>query len=366
MSDGAPPAADEAAIAGRPTGARVICPYHEVRAAAKDPATFSSDLQGDPDVRDYRQLPLEVDPPAHGAYRALLLPFFGRVEVAAMEPGFRAAARDVVRRFAQAGRADAVHDLAFEMVLRSLAVAVRRDADLDEWRRWGIETWVTRPDGTRDGTHLDRYLDRVYAEAQPDPAGDVFARLAAARLDGRPLEAGEFRGLASLVLAGGRDTVIKLLAGATWHLASHPRDRDALAADPSRLPTAIEEWLRWISPLPRMRRVARREARTDAGPVAPGDDVVLDFLAANHDPAVFDAPHELRLDRAPNRHVAFGQGPHTCVGAHLAKVEARIFLEELLAAAPRLALDGEPEIGWEFVHGARVANVFRRVPVRTG
>lgn len=350
------------------TSPRVICPYHAVRAAAKDPATFSSDLQGDADVRDYRQLPLEVDPPAHGDYRELLLPFFGRVEVARMEPGFRDAARAIVARFAAAGAADAVHDLAFEMVLEGLAVAFRRDVDVAEWRSWGVETWITRPDGTRDGAHLDRYLDRVYAEAltRPDATGDVFQRLAAATLDGRALTPREFRGLASLVLAGGRDTVVKLLSGAMWHLAQQPEARAALAADASRIPTAIEEWLRWISPLPRMARAACLHAETPAGPVAPGDRVVLDFLAANHDATVFDAPNEIRLDRTPNRHIAFGQGPHTCVGAHLAKVEARIFLEELLAVVPDFVLDGDAAIRWETLDGYRVANVFDRVPLRVG
>lgn len=345
-----------------------ICPYHAVRAAAKDPATFSSDLQGDPDVRDYRQLPLEVDPPAHGEYRDLLLPFFGRVEVARMEPGFRAAARAIVARFAAAGHADAVHDLAFEMVLQGLAVAFRRDADVAEWRSWGVETWITRPDGTRDGAHLDRYLDRVYAEAltRPDPAGDVFQRLAAATIHGRSLTPREFRGLASLVLAGGRDTVVKLLAGAMWRLAQQPDARRGLAADPARIPVAIEEWLRWISPLPRMPRIACLHAETPGGAVAPGDRIVIDFLAANHDATAFDAPHEIRLDRSPNRHVAFGQGPHTCVGAHLAKVESRIFLEELLAAVPDFSLDGAPVIRWERPGDYAVANVFERVPLRVG
>lgn len=313
-------------------------------------------------------MPLEVDPPAHGAYRELLLPFFGRVQVAAMEPGFRAAAREIVARFAAAGRGDAVHDLAFEMVLQGLAVSFRRAADIAEWRTWGVETWITRADGTRDGSHLDRYLDRMYDEARvrPDAAGDVFQRLAAATLEGRALTPTEFRGLASLVLAGGRDTVVKLLSGAMWHLASHPVERAALADDATRLPVAIEEWLRWISPLPRMARVACLHANTPAGPVAPGDRVLLDFLAANHDATVFEAPHEIRLTRSPNRHIAFGQGPHTCVGAHLAKVEARIFLEELLAAVPDFALDGEPVIRWESLEGYRVANVFERVPLRVG
>lgn len=335
-----------------------------VRAAAKDWATFSSDLQGDADVRDYRQLPLEADPPAHGAYRALLLPAFGRVEVARMEPAFADAARALVDAAVARGRCDAVHDLAFPMVLRSLAIAFRRDADVDEWASWGLETWIVRPDGTRDGAHLERYLERVLAEAarRPDPEGDLFQWIAAATLDGRPLAHVERKGLANLVLAGGRDTVIKLVTGAIWHLARHPADRAALAADPSRLAPAIEEWLRWLSPLPRMPREVRGDATLDGCPVPHGTRVLLDFAAANHDPAVFDAPAECRLDRRPNPHVAFGAGPHTCVGAHLAKVQARVLLTTLLDAPP-FVMDGEPVIEWVAAGTGRVPGQFRRVPI---
>lgn len=336
-----------------------------VRAAAKDWRLYSSDLQGDPDVRDYRQLPLEADPPAHRAYRDLLEPFFGRVEVGAMESAIREAARAIVRDLVARGSGDAVHDLAFPVVLRSLAVAFRRERDLDEWRAWGLETWITAADGTRSGEHLDRYLARVRREAQaaPDAEGDVFQRLAAARIDGRPLTDAEFTGLAGLILAGGRDTVIKLVAGAVWHLAQDAAAFERLAADPTRLGPAIEEWLRYLSPLPRMPRVATVAHEVGGAPVAPGDHVQLSFIAANHDANEFEAPHDLRLDRAPNRHVAFGNGPHTCVGSHLARVQARVVLEELLAAVRRLALAGEPVLTWQDAGDTRVPSAFERVPI---
>ncbi len=339
--------------------------HNAVRAAAKDWRTYSSDLQGDPDVRDYRQLPLEVDPPRHRIYRDLLEPFFGRVEVAAMESAIRDAARTLVRDLVARGAGDAVHDLAFPVVLRALAVAFRRDADLEEWRSWGLETWITAADGTRSGAHLDRYLARVRAEAQasPDAEGDVFQRLAAARIDGRPLSDIEFTGLAGLILAGGRDTVIKLVAGAVWHLARDASAFDWLSADHSRLGSAIEEWLRYLSPLPRMARVVTAAHEIAATPVAPGDQVQISFLAANHDPLAFEAPHELRLDRTPNRHVAFGNGPHTCVGAHLARVQARVVLEELLTAVRRIRLTAEPVLTWHDVGGLRIPSTFERVPV---
>lgn len=352
----------------RPIDTRPLVQGHAaVRAAAKDWATFSSELQGDADVRDYRQLPLEVDPPAHRAWRALLLPAFDRVEVARMEPAMDEVARTLVRDAVARGRVDAVHDLAFPMVLRSLAIAFRRDADVDEWASWGLETWIVRADGTRDGAHLDAYLERVLAEAAREPRadGDVFQWIAAATIDGRALTHVERKGVANLVLAGGRDTVIKLVAGAIWHLARHPEDRARLAADPARLPDAIDEWLRWLSPLPRMPRVVRGDAIVAGCPVPLGAQVLLDFASANHDPAVFDAPGECRLDRRPNPHVAFGAGPHTCVGAHLARVQARVLLTRLLAAAP-FEMDGEATIEWTDAGEGRVPAQFRRVPIVVG
>ena len=340
-----------------------------VRAAAKDWATYSSELQGDADVRDYRQIPLEIDPPDHVAYRALLLPYFGRVEVAAMEPRFRDVARDLVARFQRAGHGDGVHDLAFPMVLHSLAIAFGRDADLEEWASWGLETWITRPDGSRDGSHLDRYLDRVVdaALAARDADGDVFARLAASRIDDRALTRTELLGLCNLVLAGGRDTVIKLISCALWHLATTPTDRAWLAADRARIPRAIEELLRYMSPLPRMEREVRMPpGGPSACPFAPGTRLRLSFISANHDPAVFAEPGRICLDRQSNHHVAFGAGPHTCVGAHLAKVQTRIFLEELLVAAPEFSADGEADLTWHTVHDTRLPLLFRHLPIRLG
>ena len=365
--DGAPWVLCGMPDAGTPATTTTLRTHAAVRAAAKDWATFSSDLQGDADVRDYRQLPLEADPPAHGAWRALLLPAFGRVEVARMEPALRAAARAIVAAAVARGRFDAVHDVAFPMVLRALAIAFRREQDVAEWASWGVETWRVHADGTRDGAHLERYLDRVLAEAAvaPDPDGDLFAWLAAATIDGRPLTHVERKGVANLVLAGGRDTVVKLVAGALRHLAHHPADLAWLAAEPSRLGTAIEEWLRVLSPLPRMAREVRGDATAHGCPVAHGARVTLDFAAANHDASVFEAPCDVRLDRRPNPHVAFGAGPHTCVGAHLAKVQARVLLEALLETGATLAPDGEAGIEWiDAGPGARVPLRLHHVPLR--
>ncbi|HEX5826837.1 MAG TPA: cytochrome P450 [Candidatus Limnocylindrales bacterium] len=334
-----------------------------LKAAAKDWQRFSSDLQGDVDVRSYRQLPLEVDPPDHRAYRALLGPVFDRPAVLALEPRLRAVVERLVDAVVARGDADAVHDLALPMVGASIAIAFGRPGDADELTDWGLTTWEVRADGTRSGARLEAYLERVFAEAAGDDGGDVFSMLLRAELDGRRLTGEERLGIGNLVLAGGRDTVINLLSGAIWHLGRTPADRDALAADPSRIPAAVEELLRFHSPLPAIERIATADADGPWGHVEAGEVVLLAFAMANHDPAVFPDHAAIRLDRSPNPHVAFGQGPHTCIGVHLARLEARVLLETLLARVPGWRLADGAEIDWADVNGARVPERFVRLPI---
>ena len=315
-------------------GAAELTRLDEVRAAAKDWQRFSSRVQGDPDVRDYPQLPLEVDPPEHGRYRALLDPILGRRAIAPFEPEIRAIARRLVAVFAERGRADGMHDLAVPMVATTIAVVFGRPQDAAEVTSWGLTSWEHLPDGRRSGRRLDAYVDRVLDVGRQPGARGAFAAIAAATVDGRPLTRIEQVGLANLILAGGRDTVIHVLCGAMWHLAQDPQARASLRAQPERLQLAIEEYLRYFSPNAGMERRATTEVEGQWGSAQPGELVVLGWGPANHDPAAFEAPGEIRLDRRPNPHLAFGSGPHTCIGIHLARLEARVFLEELLAAIP--------------------------------
>ncbi|MBI2782110.1 MAG: cytochrome P450 [Chloroflexi bacterium] len=315
-------------------GAAQITELREVRAAAKDWTSFSSRVMGDPDVRDYPQLPLEVDPPEHGAFRALLGPFLGRQAVESLEPAIRSIADGLVSEFAARGRAEAVHDLAIPMVATTIAHVLGRPGDAAEIRSWGMTSWEVRPDGTRSGARLHEYVVRVLDEGARAPGDDAFSRFAAAQVDGRPLTRREQVGLASLVLAGGRDTVIHTLCGAVWHLAGDATARTRLRGESQRLPLAIEEYLRYFSPNPGMERRATTEVRGNWGRAGDGDIVILGWGPANHDPAAFDAPGEIRLDRRPNPHLAFGSGPHTCIGIHLARLEVLCFMEALLAVVP--------------------------------
>jgi cytochrome P450 len=336
-------------------GAAQLTRLDDVRAAAKDWQRFSSRLQGDPDVRDYPQLPLEVDPPEHGRYRALLEPILGRRAIVPREGEIRAIARELVGAFAGRGRIEAVHELAIPMVATTIATVFGRPQDAAEITSWGLTSWEHLPDGTRSGARLDAYVDRVLTEA----AADSFGLIARATIDGRTLTRLEQVGFANLILAGGRDTVIHLLLGAMLHHARDPAARARLRAEPDRLKLAIEEYLRYFSPNAGMERRATTNLDGAWGTARAGDLVVLGWGPANHDPAAFDDPGEIRLDRRPNPHLAFGSGPHTCIGIHLARIEARVFLEELLASVPdwrlgdgvrmttvRLAGDEEPQT-WE-------------------
>ena len=338
----------------------------EVRAAAKDWQRFSSRLQGDPDVRDYPQLPLEVDPPEHGAYRALLEPILGRRAVAGLEPQVRAIARELVAHFARRRRADGVCDLAVPMVATTIAHALGRGQDAVELSSWGTTSWEVRPDGTRSGARLDAYVARVLDEAASAPGEDAFSRLPAASIDGRPLTRLEQVGMANLILAGGRDTVIDLLCGAMWHLAGDADARSRLRADPEGLKLAIEEYLRYLSPNTGMERRLTTEADGEWGTARAGDTVILAWGHANHDRSVFEAAGEIHLDRRPNPHLAFGSGPHTCPGIHLARLEARVFLEELLAAVPAWRLADGVASETTLLGMDRVPSRFAALPMEVG
>jgi cytochrome P450 len=359
----------------RIAGVGEITTLAEVRAAAKDWPTFSSVVQGDPDVRDYPQLPLEVDPPAHAAYRDLLQPILGRRAIIALEPAIRTIARKHVAGFARRGHIEAVSELAIPMVATTIATVLGRPDDAAELATWGISSWETMPDGTRSGARLDAYVSRAldqgantgaHASERAGEGGPAFAQIAHGQVEGRPVTRIEQVGLANLVLAGGRDTLVLVLCGAMWHLASDSAARARLRAEPDRLHLAIEEYLRFLSPNPGMERRATTDVDGAWGHAAKGDAVILGWGPGNHDPAVFEAPGELRLDRRPNPHVAFGAGPHTCIGIHLARLEARVFLEELLAAVPEWHSSGEPKIEWTRLGGDRVPSRFAGLPLEVG
>ena len=310
---------------------KIVHTHKELRIALRDTEKYSSDLQGDADVRDYRQIPLEVDPPKHHLYRSLLAPHFVKPTIEAHADAFASNSRRLLVQYFETTGLDVISDLALPLVMQNLGVIYKRPQDVAEWVSWGSDVWTAESD-VRDGAVLHRYLDRIYQEALQPLRGkskDIWQEVVALEIDGKQISESEFRGIAGVLLAGGRDTVIKLLTGALWHFAEHPEDADRLRENPELIPRAVQELLRFLSPLPAMNRTTVPESSTDD---LPADRYVsMSFISGNFDETVFANPYEIDIDRERNPHLSFGFGPHTCIGNHVTEIEARIFIETFLA-----------------------------------
>jgi cytochrome P450 len=317
----------------------VLLRYRDVRMAAKDWQRLSNDAPGrvpipaETDIRSLRQLPIEIDPPAHGAYKDLVKGWFRRpVTDPDYAPQIAGIVHAALDRHLDGAPFEATADLGLPIQSRALAVLLGLPQDeAEEWISWGTHAFRV---GGRNIPEKAAVLDRTNARhvdrALADPSGpDMFSHLARARLDGRPLTRDEIAGFLHVTFAGGRDTVIGTLVGALAHLAEHPDDLRRLRDQPALLTTATEEVVRHISPLTFIGRVCPREDSVGGHPRAPGERVALCWGAANLDPTVFDAPEELRIDRSPNPHVAFGSGDHNCIGSTHARLVLRTFLEAL-------------------------------------
>ena len=306
-----------------------ITTLQEIKVALRNTQEYSSDLQGDSDVRNYRQIPLEVDPPQHHVYRTLLTELFVRPRIQSLQPQFEKIAEVLIDEFESRGGGDFVEEVATRYVVTCLGVIFNRPQDVDEWIAWGPDVWTA--DGPeRDGTRLHTYLHRVYEEGLASNQQDAWSYLARYQLDNRTITLEEFKGMSSVMLAGGRDTVITLISGATMHLIQNPDDRKSLESGDVSLKNAIQEFLRYFSPLASMYRVAQDQQELPDHERNPELFVEMSFAEANHDPSAFQHPERIDIRREKIQHVAFGFGPHTCIGNHIAEIETLTILQLLL------------------------------------
>ena len=333
--------------------------YESVRAAGRDFERYSSLHQGDEDVRTYRQLPLESDPPLHTALRAFLVPFFSKGSLAPFQHGIEADAAELVAPLGS-GELEMVRGVGLPLVVRTIARLLDRPNDIEEWESWGPSVWGDH-DKRRDGTALLAFLERAVDEGAAGTGGRLFDLLASTPIAGVMLTRDQQIGVGSLLLAGGRDTVMNLVAGIAWMVAEHPEHVPALRGDLAVRTSFIEETLRLTTPLGLMERIDRGEEGRDP---QQSPHVGLDFASAKHDARVFASPTELRLDRpAASPHVAFGIGPHACVGAPLARMEAHAVLDALLAQAPNGLIVQEHQAHFRNVGGVQVPASFQRLVI---
>jgi cytochrome P450 len=340
----------------------MILRHEDVRKAAKDWKTFSSNapfrvpIPSEEDVRTMRQLPVEIDPPEHTEYRQIVEPFFNRAKdpavIAKMEALIERMLRDALRR----DSIEIVREFALPIQSHALTYLLNMpESEAETWISWGTHVF-REGHGQQKGAALEQYLHAQFDRAEAQPRDDLFSGLTQATFRGRRLTREEMMGFANLTFAGGRDTVIHTISSVLGYLAGHPEALTFLREDPSRIVHAGEEFFRLITPLTHIGRVCPVETNVHGVTVKPAGRVSLCWASANRDEAAFDAPDEVRLDRKPNPHLAFGFGAHLCIGAAHARLILRTLLQkctELIGGISIIHAEQrvEREVEWERVLG---------------
>jgi cytochrome P450 len=326
-------------------GFYVLSRHDDVRAAAINWRDFTSSVAGVTAIpvitpRTEPMLPIEVDPPQHARYRALINPVFAQSRVDEIAPRVRQIIDDGLDRLVAHGEGDAVADLCVPVAVNALAAFT--DFPLEDAADW--VSWITRmfnhhdrADGAKAATAMGGYIRSLIAARRKHPNGDFISLLMEAEIDGEQLSDAQIHSFITVVFGAGFETTADALSVMLHWLALNPGGLEAIKARPDLLATAVEEFLRHSSPVQVFGRNATRDITLHGRVIEKGAIVGLAFAGANYDPAVFDCPAEIRLDRSPNRHLAFGAGPHLCAGAPVARMEMRLVLESLIAKNVRLA-----------------------------
>jgi len=335
-------------VLGLPTDQEVIpliLRHDDVRKAAKDWKAFSSDapfrvpIPSEERLRSVRQLPIEADPPEQTDYRKLVEPFFLRARQPAFVARVEAMADRLVAESLAGETVEAVGGFALPLQSRALTVLLDvPEAEAERFIGWGVHVFHHGDNGAEKGQDLERYLIEQFDRAAAAPGDDFYSLLTKATFHGRPLTRDEMLGFANLMFAGGRDTVIHTVSSVIGYFAGRPEALEFLRADPERIVHASEEFFRVYMPLSHIGRVCPVETDVHGMTVKPGERASLCWASANLDETVFEAADEIRLDRRPNPHVAFGFGAHLCLGAAHARTVVRTLLAVLCRRVGRIEL----------------------------
>lgn len=325
----------------------VLVNYADVRQAAGDWEALSNAAPGriqipaEDDVRSLTQLPIETDPPLHTAYKALVQDFFRRPRAdPEVKAGIEAVVTAVLDDLAGGKEVDVLGQVALPIQSRALAILLGLpECEAEDWIGWGLHAFKTETGNDQAAADrllrmIEAHVDRAIAEG----GSDFFAHLARAELDGRRLSRDEITGFAHVTFAGGRDTLINCIGASFAHFAGVPADLERLRDNPRAVPIAVEEIIRHTSPLSHIGRICSGAGQYAGIIRQEGDRVALCWAAANLDPARFEDAGTLRIDRQPNPHVAFGSGPHSCLGATHAREVLRTLIMRMTATISRLEL----------------------------
>ncbi|MBE9373301.1 cytochrome P450 [Saccharopolyspora sp. HNM0983] len=314
----------------------VITNGPEIQRALQDWEAFSSKSVTalDPDPK-FLWIPEMLDPPLHSRWRRLLGREFSPNAVAAREAEIRAVATGMIDRLSGSGGADVLDTFArrfpTQIFLRLMGLP---EEELDVFLEWVHEilhlSYEQDPDRSRQLaaiTAVSDYFQEQIALRRTAPKDDLLSRVMTWEIDGEPISDRDLHAFCVLMFNAGLDTVPIAVGWALYHFASHPGQRAAIVADPSLIPTAVEEILRVYSFVVPARK-ATRDVEVGGCPVKADEMVMLPLVVSNRDPERYANPTEVDLDRTTSNHIAFGSGPHRCLGSHLARLELNVAMQE--------------------------------------
>lgn len=308
--------------------------YDDVKAAFFAPETFSS-ANPHPSPSTQRLIPAGLDPPEHTKYRKLLIPPFAGKEIKARESHIRDYCRQLIEGFVDRGECDFARDFAYRfptgIFIEMLGLPLE---NLTYYVSLAHGISATPPDEDMDGKKVKAYeaeiiaiFEQLLEERRKQPRDDLMSYLLAAEIDGAPISQGDLLAACMLLLRGGVDTVAAQLSHTFHHLANDAALRCRIVEQPENNMRLLDEMLRYYTPGNSI-RTATRDVEVGGCPIRKGDRVIMPRAACHRDPRQFPDPDTFDPDRRSNNHIAFGIGIHACLGAHLARLELRVALEE--------------------------------------
>src|SRR5919198_2924762 len=360
-----------------------ITRYDDINDVHRDWETFSSELGGtslqdlQPDEIEARKSMIDMDPPRHNQLRALVAKGFTPRAVRAYEDKIRQLIRGILDDALPLGEFNFVENVAAELPMRVFAEMLgapqedrRYLVDLGDRLLGNTDPEYATPEELEKHRHLPfsspvslemfEYGRKLAAERRAHPRDDIVTKLVQAQIDGEPLTQREFDVYFLLLATAGNETTRHSMSHGTLALMEHPDQMELLRREPELMATAAEEILRWATPVHHFRRTATRDVQFAGKLIRRGDKVVTWFTSGNRDEDQFDEPQRFDVTRSPNPHMTFGPGGvHFCMGAHLARLELRIFFDELLKRVDTIECTAPPErLRSNFFNGVK------RMPVR--
>src|SRR5499427_548749 len=345
--------------------------YHDAVKVSRDWATFSSERKGallreplEEVLETQRLMMLNMDPPRHAKLRGLVNKGFTTRMVNQLTPAIRGICAEILDAVSERGECDFVREVAAELPLQVIAELLgipRSDRhQVFEWSNTMIASddpeWQRSPEESMSAAMaMYAYANELAVQRRDEPREDLVSVLMQAEVDGQRLSEMEFDLFFLLLAVAGNETTRNLISGGMLALIEHPDERRRLQEDRSRLDTAVEELLRWVTPVMQFQRTAQRDTEIAGVPIAEGERVALYYVSANRDEAVFDEPMRFDVGRSPNEHITFGAGgPHFCLGNSLARLEIRTVFDVLLDRLPDIELEGPPrKLRSNFLNGLK-------------